>query len=206
MVQRFKKIAAFIAAFSKKNYGMVVWQGSQWLYDNPCWITAEIKYGAKGVLFMMIGAIIINFSILLYYKKREVSWLLWNDGINVVKNLNQSIGLKLFLTILSFSEIIFASSLISVPIIFLLVIVIMALLRISILSLKIKVMEKFFMFFILSFYQDSFIATAYFRKNCEKGLNKNDMIIFLSSSVVSIIYWAVRNGLITELVVKPIIQ
>lgn len=53
----------------------------------------------------------------------------------------------------------------------------------------------------LSIFQNSFIATAYMRHDREKnGLTTKDYITFFVSSMISVSYWAVRNGIIVETV------
>lgn len=64
--------------------------------------------------------------------------------------------------------------------------------------MKGRVLRKIAIFIFLSIFQDSFITTAYMRHGRENGLTKKDIAIFFTSSVVSICYWAIRNGIIVE--------
>ena len=190
---RFKRIAAIFAAIS----GMGIWQISQWVYDNPIWIAIELKFKLCGVIALVIGAMIINFTPLFYYRNKRVNWLCWDKGVDLIKNSSRSFirGL-LFVGVLI--EVVFFTSLFSVCLIALAIIAAREAHKILICGLKISWMEDVIMFFLLSIFQDSFITTAYLRHGRKEGLGGRDYIIFFSSSIVSIGYWALRNGIIAE--------
>lgn len=63
-----------------------------------------------------------------------------------------------------------------------------------------------FMFFLLSVVQDPFITTSFLRHGQNDGLKSRDYTVFFASCVVSIGYWAIRNGLLTEFILRPILK
>lgn len=85
MKRWFGRLAAEVAAPLKRILGMGLWQIFNWVYDNPIWIAAQIKFGFWGVVAASIGAITINLCALLYYRRKNVSWLLWDTGSRDVK-------------------------------------------------------------------------------------------------------------------------
>lgn len=67
--------------------------------------------------------------------------------------------------------------------------------------IKWEKLKKIAILVFLSVFQNSFIATAYMRHDREKnGLTAKDYITFLASSMISVSYWAIRNGIIVETV------
>jgi hypothetical protein len=54
-------------------------------------------------------------------------------------------------------------------------------------------------FFILSIIEDPFVVTMYLRHGYINGLRMRDIVIYLGSSIISIAYWTIRNGLLVEL-------
>lgn len=192
-----KEIAAKIAAPFKSIMGMGLWQIANWIYDTPIWIAGELKYGFKGVVALMIGAIIINLCALLYYRRKKVSWLCWDSGVEVLKTSSKLVARVAMLAGIFFGTF-FSMNVSSGLIVFAAVMAIGGILRIIILGLRISWLEGIIMFFFLSFYQDSFIATAYLRRGRVNGIQARDYAIFSASSVVSVFYWAIRNGIIAE--------
>lgn len=89
----FSKIAATFAAFFRNWWkvmlGQSIYQIVSWLYDNPLWWAVEVAFKTKGVIGMMIGAMIINFCILFYYRRKRVPWLGWDKGIKLIPILNR---------------------------------------------------------------------------------------------------------------------
>jgi len=168
----FKKLAATVAAFFRKHWkslaGMGVYQIISWIYDNPLWMSVELAWKENGVIALMLGAMLINFGVLLYFRQKKVSWLCLDTGVDYIRE--SWLGRKLLGT-----------------------------------SANGSVLENVIAFFLLSFFQDSFITTAYLRHGRSDGLKFQDIAVFFASSVVSISYWAIRNGLIVEVLFRPLL-
>ena len=156
----FSKLVAIVAAFFRNwwriIFGQGIYQTLNWLYDNPIWMLVEARFELKGVVAMMIGALVMNFCNLFYHRKKKISWLGIDqtiESVPVLRRLNGKLNGRA---------------------------------------------KEIVAFLVLSLVQDSFIATAYLRHGRDDGLKGKDLAIFFSSSVISISYWAIRNGLIIE--------
>ena len=194
-----KELAVKITALFKKVLGMGLWQASSWIYDNPLWLSVELYFGSIGVAILGIGAIGMNFGTLCHYRRKKVPWLCWDDAVNEVK----SNPLKSYFQTVFFLGIIFWSSLIGA--VCLVVFVGIIFLFLTKIIFKFRVFEDVFMFFLLSIQQDSFICTAYLRHGHADGISKRDWWVFAASSVVSIGYWSLRNGIIAEFILRPML-
>jgi len=208
-----RNLAAIVAAFLKKYKAVIVGQGIyttlSWLYDNVLWWTVEVHYGVMGVAVMMIGAVLINFSILLYYRNKKVSWLGWDQGADIVKEKEQC--LRRNAVRICMSVIIVVSITMHIPeeIPWQILPVAAAVSIIAVLValfLRFRMAEDIFALFLLSTIEDSFIATAYLRHGRTNGLEFRDFMVFLASSMISVSYWAVRNGIIVEAVIRPLVK
>ena len=146
-------VATFIRNWKNVIIGQGIYQTLSWMYDNPLWMAIEAAFGVRGVAGMMVGAMIINFCVLFYYRSKRVSWLGWDKGIELIPIINKMKG---------------------------------------------RFLREAAIFLFLSVTQDSFITTAYMRHGREDGLKVKDFVIFFASSLISICYWAVRNGIIVE--------
>ena len=212
-MKRLKSLAATVAAFVGKYKAVIIGQGIwttiSWIYDNPIWWLAELNYGATGVMAMMVGAVLINFSVLLYYRRRKISWIGWDQGTEALKRKEQWFR-KNFVCICTGMVIIFFGILhipneIPWEIIPILAIVIVVA-GTFIAFLKVRMAEDVFALFFLSITEDSFIATAYLRHGRDNGLEFRDWMAFLASSIICTVYWAVRNGIVIEAVVRPLMK
>ena len=205
-----KNLATRIVAFFRKYWVIIVGKGIyailSWIYDNPLWWFAELKWGKGGVAVMVVAAIAINFCILLYYRRKKVAWLGWDEGFRVLKEkenwLEENFGLvSVFISILISGVFLEAES---AWVVFPIFVISIALVKSILLFVRVKSFENVVAFFVLSIFEDSFITTAYLRRNRLNGIGLKDGIIFLASSIISTGYWAVRNGLVIEIIIRPL--
>ncbi len=205
------KKAAKFAAFIKKHrliiIGHGIWATASWIYDNPFWWLIELHYGVKGVVAMMFGAVLINFFVLLYYRRKKVSWLGWDQGAEALKKKEQWLrrnSVRIYLTlVIIMSYVLYVPNEIPwqiIPISTAIAIVT----GIFIVFLKVRIAEDIFALFFFSIAEDSFIATAYMRHGRTDGLRFRDYVVFFISSVISVGYWAVRNGIAVEAIIRPL--
>lgn len=183
----------------KKIYGAGLYHALGWYYDNPIWISTELRWGLIGVEGMIIGAIIINTGLLLYHRNKKANWILW-DALYVKKEKEEIYGERLEVwkehkTIKNF---------------FYLITTYIAAYIFSFLQycLRIRVIGKPIVFLFLSFQEDPFIATTFIRHERQElnGITVKDTFVFMASLILSIGYWAARNGLLTEFVIRPILK
>ncbi|KKP67285.1 MAG: hypothetical protein UR66_C0018G0025 [Candidatus Moranbacteria bacterium GW2011_GWE1_35_17] len=190
-------IGAFI--FEKQRniiLGAGFYRGLSWVFDNPIWITAELIWGARGALGMAIAAVLINIFLFIYFRNKEAKFVVWNSlkGFSE-KELeykdrfrdwrNKKTPLKFILVIGSY---------VPMKIFFFLLKIV-----------KIQFWGNFFALIILSIFEDPFIATTYVKDGNKKDLDFKIISIFLLSILISIGYWSIRNGLITEFIIRPIV-
>jgi hypothetical protein len=200
-------IAAFVKKYKKVIIGQGIWTIASWIYDNSIWWLAELIWGFAGVVIMMIGAVLINFSVLLYYRRRKVSWLGWDQGAEALKRKEQwlsknAVRICIFATV-AISTVLHIPNEIPWEIIPISAVVAVIAAGLA-MFLKVRVAEDIFALFFLSITEDPFIATAYLRHGRNDGLETRDWVMFVSSSVISIGYWALRNGIAVEAVIRPL--
>lgn len=208
MSEQWKIIAAFVAVivaslvfkeYRKKIYGAGIYHVSGWYFNNPIWISVELKWGLEGVVYMIISAAIINTLLLLYYRKKRASWILWDalyakkEKKEIYREKYQSWKQKKNLPNLIYLVGTYAGA------------QVFSFLQYC---LQIRVIGKPLVFLVLSFQEDPFIATTFIRHGRKEinGITKKDVIIFIISLVISIGYWAMRNGLVTEFIIRPILK
>jgi len=206
-----KNFSAFLGVHWKKLTGMGAYQIAQWFLDNPVWIFAELTWQANGVKLMILLALIHNFGLLFYYRGKKVSWLSLDVAVDFLHERKETLT-KLFFQLVSPKMlIVFVTvALLSPDYLLILQGLFLLLLAFGLIILALRGVgtkwESFVAFFALSVWQDSFITTAYLRrKDSVTGLSAKDYIIFFLSFAVSISYWAIRNGLIAELIIRPIL-
>ncbi|HBR71377.1 MAG TPA: hypothetical protein DEA27_01030, partial [Candidatus Moranbacteria bacterium] len=132
-----------------------------------------------------------------YYRNKKAEWVLW-DALDEAQEKQDFFKKKLDLwrDKKTFRSILFpVVSYVPMQLFFLL-------LRL----LKVKFWGDMIAFFFLSIFQDAFITMTYLRHGCNNGLRIRDYMFFILSLAVSIGYWVVRNGLITELVIRPVLN
>lgn len=200
-----KIIAIFLATivcalvfkkYRKIIFGAGIYHGSAWLFDNPLWISAELAWGVRGVLGMVVAAIIVNVALFVYYRNKEAKFTLWNSLDEFAERKeeyqariqawrNAKTPWKLFLII---------STYVPMEIFFLLLKIV-----------GVPFWGDFLSLIVLSIFEDPFIAITYIRHGDVGKLSWKIIAIFLVSVVISLGYWSVRNGLVTELLIRPVV-
>ncbi len=138
-------IAAITLFFSKSwkktltvTGSWILYKGFNFVYDFLFWPYIQIKYGWIGVVFLTLGAMVMNFSILWWYTKNGKDYL----GFGYL------------------SKVWF---------------------------LKNKIVA----FIILSIYEDSFVTLAFFHKGKTEKLDKKDILIFISSTILGCLSFSI---------------
>jgi MFS family permease len=205
-----KKIAGFFSSHWKKISAFGFYHIISWLFDNPLWLFVELKWHSGGVYAMMLAALTINFAMLFYYRKNKVSWLGLDVAVDFMQKKTEKLTQVFFILVSPKMLVVFVvAALLSPDYLLVLQVVFYFLVAFEILILATRGLgtkwESIVAFFALSVWQDSFITTAYLRrKDYSAGLKRKDYIIFFLSSLTSISYWAIRNSLIAELILRPI--
>lgn len=199
-----KKIAADIAAFIQKHRGIIAWSVvyhvESWIYDNPLWMSVELKWKETGVLWMIVGAFVINTILLIYFRNKKTDFILWNKLDEMSKRsskLNEAYnkwgwGDKKTLWGLCLLVVTYVPAK--------LVLLILWCLK------KSPRLGDIAAFLILPIIEDPFITTMYLRHGHKNGLKAKDYAVYLASSIVSIGYWTARNAAIVELVFRPTLK
>lgn len=148
------------------------------LYDMVLWPIIQGAYGVNGVIGMSLGAVVINFIVLSVYQQQKVDWL----GVSVIDALmNRSAD-----TATRFrNHPSWAGAVLFIP-----ACIIQFLTR----GLK----TPWLAFVILSTLGDSFLTTAFMRQGRFGSLERRDITIFFTSSLVGCGFWVVWNaGVVT---------
>jgi len=176
-------------------FGAGAYRTLGWIFDNPIWISAQLIWGARGVLGMAIMAILINISFFIYFRNKEAKFTLWNSmrvfsekELEYEKSFQDWKGNKS-----PWKFILVIGAYVPMKIFFFLLRVI-----------KIPFWGDLFALMALSIFEDPFITTTYIRHGNKKKLDIKMIGIFLLSIFISIGYWSIRNGLITELIIRPV--
>jgi len=182
MSERFKRIAAFIAAQKKRiaviGLGYTFGNIFDYVFNYGIYIPVVAMLGPiKGGVVMAIISASTCFLFIKFYDWLKQDWL----GIEVAKeateygptrirnfNVTSRIGKFLWWP---FSRIV--------------LLILWAIKRGGIVA-----------FFALSMYTDPFVATVYFRKESFGGLKKRDWMVFFASLLVGDLYWTLRTVLI----------
>lgn len=195
-------LAILVGFLVFKNYrqmilGAGIYRVLSWIFDNPIWISAELMWGAWGMLAMAIAAVILNICLFIYFKNKQTTFTIWNNLDGLVEKekeyqekfqawRTEKNPLKMFLAI---------SAYVPMEIFFFL-------LKIA----KVRFWGDFFALIILSIFEDPFVAITYLRHGDTGKISSRIIFIFSLSMMISIGYWLARNGLITELFIRPVIQ
>jgi hypothetical protein len=197
---RFQKLAASIAALVKK-YGKLIaaagiYRIQAWLFDNPIWMAVELKWHMKGVLSMIVISLLFNIVLLISFRNKKNEWTLWTalDELSIKQSefnsrydkwTSKKTIWKLIPMVISY-----------IP--FKVAMLLMWCIK------KSPILGDLAALIMLSVFEDPFVTTTYLRHGYVNGLRARDIVAFLLSSVISIGYWAVRNGLIVELGLRPL--
>lgn len=174
--QLFKKIALLTSG-----WGLL--SAFSWVYDNPIWLIVTASLGVvKGSLIMTAGAMFMNFYFLSLYQKYEIDFL----GVNGFAKLKQD-GDKWARKVHEHHNFL-VRIIFWVPALFFRALV-WAVRKNDVLA-----------FIALSIQTDSFITTAFLRGKVGGELTRKDHIIFIGSTVLSCLYWSIRNGVILAII------
>lgn len=170
-VKRLFQVAGGLALFETYNN----------LYDFALWPIVQNKFGSLGVVGLTIGAVIFNFVMLKWYQKSKVDWL----GITVTDAVvKKSVDVRCkYLTSDGLKKLLLA-----LPTLILLIV-------------EKAITIRFVSFLILSIFQDSFVATAFFlhRKNgkFDVVLKKEDYVVFIISTIIGCLAWTLFSAVVT---------
>jgi len=144
-----------------------------WFYDYPLWGLMVIWLGNLwGSVACSVGALVINFFVLVWYQDRKVDWL----GVNVLEDVKEKGHIwanrlcnhpKWYV---KWSTYLFA--------------------RGFQLALWLLRKNDLTAFFVLSVWQDSFVTTAFLRHGRFGKLEVRDYLILVASTLVSVVVWS----------------
>lgn len=169
----------FLKKVAKVATGWSLYSTWSWFFDNPLWIAVIGWLGVGlGSVLMTIGAVINNFFFLVKYQANGSDWLgvsgfatLKEDGDKWAKKVHEHCNF--------FIRIIFW-----VPALFF---------RLLVWAVR---KNDVLAFIALSVQTDSFITTAFLRGEVGGKLTRKDYVVFFGSTVLSCIYWSLRNGVV----------
>jgi hypothetical protein len=188
MSERFKKIAAFIAAQKKRSaiigLGYTFGNIFDYVFNYVVYIPIVALYGAvKGGIIMGFLSAIVCYLFIKFYDWSKQDWF----GIEVAKEAAEwgpewikNLSVKSWIGKIlwwPFSRVI--------------LMILWAIRRGGVVA-----------FIALSMYTDPFVTTVYFRKESFGGLKKRDWMIFTGSIIVGDLYWTLRTVLIIYLAKK----
>jgi hypothetical protein len=203
-----KNLEEFFRAYREKILAMGAYQIWNCILDNPIWQACQLAFHTQGVILVAIWCFLQNAIVLYYHRNREAKWTGLDDFAGFLQSKEEDLT-GMFFTLTSKRALIvfYATAILSPEPVKNLQALFLVFIYLEIAILVARKRGDVVVFFLLSFWQDSFITTAYFRRgDCKKGLKARDYKIFLLSSFVSIAYWIVRNGLIAELILRPILK
>ncbi len=201
-----RNATAFLVAYKEKILAMGVYQVWNWILDNPIWQACQLAFQLHGVVIVAVWCFIQNALVLYYHRNRETKWTGLDDFAGFLQSKEEELTEMFFLLTSRRSLLVFyLTAVLSPEPIKNLQAVFAGLICLEIAILVARKRGDVVVFFLLSFWQDAFIATAYFRRS-KNGLRSRDYQIFLLSSFVSIAYWIVRNGLIAEFILRPMLK
>ncbi len=170
--QIFKKIAQVATGWS-------LLSAFNWTFDNPLWIFIIAWLGVgTGSIVMTLGAMVLNFCLLISYQKMGNDWL----GVNGFTALKEH-GDKWAQKVQGHHNF-FIRTIFWVPVLFF---------RLLVWAVR---KNNVLAFIALSVQQDSFITTAFLRGKVGGKLTQKDYGIFFGSTALSCLYWSFRNGVI----------
>src|SRR3989344_1148840 len=169
-----------------------LYQVVDWLFDNPLYVAAIVYFGpVKAFVVMTLASAVLNSLYLLIYQRTGIDWL----GISAIKTAalateERSIIGRLWNKRFRFPPFTWIYRvLVALPV---------AVAKIILWAIN---RGHGTAFLVLSVFQDSFVTTAYFRHGKTGPLDRSDWKIFLTSLVISNIYWTVRWGVIVEIAI-----
>lgn len=152
------------------------------LYDIPFWLWMQKTFGVVlGSTYASIGALVLNFGLLIYYQSKGVDWLgvnlleeLKKDGHEYADNFYNGRGLLLKVVFFIPTQAF----------------------KVAIWSLN---KTEWTTFLCLSVFTDSFITTVFMRHGKFGSLSRRDMKVFLLSTLISCGAWSVFMATVLEI-------
>jgi hypothetical protein len=153
--------------------GWGIYEAWGFFFDFILWPILQAFYGFLGIILLILMALILNFIVLLWYQRHKVDWF----GVNVLEDIKTK-G-HLWVHKVDNHESVIKKVSLYIPA--------------KILQFMIWLLNKndIFAFVTLSLWQDSFITTIFLRHGRFDKLDKRDYIIFISSTILSCIGWAI---------------
>jgi hypothetical protein len=203
-----RNLREFLSAHWKKIAGMGAYQIIGWAYDNPIWMALVLFSPIWGTAMAIAIAFIINAVNLFIHRRNKAAWTGLEDFEKFLQSREDGLSEMFFLMTSERALIVFyLTAILSPDPIRSLQLVFVFFIYFEIAILISRKRGDAIAFFLLSFWQDAFITTVYLRHGkCENGLRSKDYLIFVLSSITSIVYWTIRNGLIVELVLRPMLK
>jgi hypothetical protein len=200
-----KKIAADIAALVtlvKEHRGIItgagMYYGGNWIFNNPLWMLVELRWGNPGIIGMIIAALAIDTTLLIYFRNRRTDFIFWNKLDELSKKESEfhksynewgqkKTPWKFYLVVASYVPAKFT-------------IFMLWFLK------KFPRLGDVVVLLVLSILDNAFTTTMYLRHGYRNGLRLRDYLVYFISSIISIGYWTARNGVIVELIFRPILK
>lgn len=153
--------------------GWGIYEAYNFTWDYIIWPIIQGVYGWAGLVVLITMALINNFAILLWYQHKKVDWF----GVNEIESIKAKGHLWVHETS-NHKNLIRRFSL-YIPA--------------KILQLMLWLLNKndIFAFATLTLWQDSFITTIFLRHGSFKKLGVRDYVIFVSSTILSCVGWAI---------------
>ena len=140
------------------------------IYDYPIWLFLVGYFGdVNGSIIASIGAFAQNLTLIIWYQRKGTDWL----GVNILEEIKKRADV--WTAKLDNHKMWF----VRLPVRFF---------KAIIWLLK---KNDFFAFIILSTWKDSFVTTAFLRHGRFGQLERRDYIIFVTSTVLSCLWWSV---------------
>lgn len=161
--------------------GLALFEAYNALYDICLWPIVQGYFGGAGAIALTVTALILNFIMLKWYQKCQVDWL----GITVTDQIiKKSERVRMAYAVSEGPRRLK-----------------LALPRYFFLIAEKAITIRIIPFLVLSVYQDSFVATAFFlhRKNgsVKTGLKGEDYVVFILSTLFSCVVWTLFTEWIT---------
>lgn len=186
-----KALEHFGASAGKLLIARGIYQAIDWTFDNPIYAAAIFYFGPiKAFAWMTLAAAILNSCYLLIYQKTGVDWL----GIGAIKKAaiateEQELIAKIWNREFGWGWLRWPYR---------------AFMAVPLVGAKLILWGinrgRVSTFVMLSLFQDSFVATAYFRHGKIGRLDRKDWQVFFASLIISNAYWTLRWGVIVEIV------
>lgn len=197
-----KQIAASIAVFFQKHRGIItgagIYYGGNWVFNNPLWWYVEYIWGVPGTISMVVFALAIDTTLLFYFRNKGADFILFGALDDLSKKASE------------FNEAYNKWGQKKTPWKFYLLVASYVPAKLTIFMLwflkKFPRLGDGVVLIALSILDNAFTTTMYLRHGCGNGLRLRDYFVYFISSIISLGYWTIRNGVIVELIFRPILK